>query len=153
LSVVTHRPQRTNADRVRARRCAMQAVYQWQLTGMDLREISTQFACSDEFRGADPDYFRDLLHGVGKQVDELDAELTQSLDREIERVDPVELAVMRISTFELLHKPDVPGRVILNEAVSLTKKFGAEHGHTYVNGVLDKLAHRLRPGEFTGNGS
>ena len=153
MGVVTRRPQRTNADRMRARRCAMQAVYQWQLTGMNLREISTQFACSDEFRGADPEYFRDLLHGVGKQVDELDAELSRSLDRKIEKVDPVELAVMRISTFELLHRPEVPVRVILNEAVSLTRKFGAEHGHAYVNGVLDKLAHRLRPNEFTGNAS
>jgi N utilization substance protein B len=131
----------------------MQAVYQWQLTGMDLREISTQFACSDEFRGADPDYFRDLLHGVGTSVDELDLELSRSLDRDIEKIDPVELAIMRISTFELLHKPEVPVRVILNEAVALTRKFGAEQGHTYVNGVLDKVAHRLRAGEFAGNGS
>lgn len=153
MNAVTDRQQRANADRARARRCAMQAVYQWQLTGMDLREISTQFACSDEFRGADPDYFRDLLHGVGKAVDELDSELSQSLDREIEKIDPVELAIMRISTFELLHKPEVPVRVILNEAVALTKKFGAEQGHTYVNGVLDKVAHRLRSGEFSGSDS
>lgn len=148
MSAVTHRQQGMNTDRARARRCAMQAVYQWQIGGMDLREISTQFMCSDEFRGADPDYFRALLHGVGQKVDTLDRELLAFLDRDVEQVDPVELAVLRISTYELLFRQDVPARVVLKEAVALEKKFGAEQGHAYVNGVLDKLAHRLRPAEL-----
>ena len=136
-----------HAERTRARRCALQAVYQWQMTAMDIGDIVAQFAGSSEYQGIDPDYFRELLQGVVQNVSQLDAELSPALDRKMELVDPIERAVLRIATYELLFRADVPCRVILNEAVALTRKFGAEQGYAFVNGVLDQLAHRLRAAE------
>lgn len=136
-----------HAERSKARRCALQAVYQWQMTAMDIGDIVAQFAGSSEYRGIDPDYFEDLLQGVVQNVSQLDAELAPALDRGMELVDPIERAVLRIATYELLFRADVPCRVILNEAVLLARKFGAEQGYAFVNGVLDRLAHRLRSAE------
>jgi N utilization substance protein B len=96
---------------------------------------------------ADLDYFEDLLTGVERHVEELDDALRPHVDREVARIDPIERAALRLGAYELRFRPDVPYRVILNEAVEATKRFGAEHGHTYVNGVLDKLAGELRAAE------
>ena len=96
---------------------------------------------------ADLEYFEDLVRGVEAHRAELDAGLKPFLDREIEQVDPIERATLRLGAYELKHRPDVPYRVVLNEAVELAKRFGAEHGHTYVNGVLDKLAREWRAAE------
>jgi len=99
---------------------------------------------------ADLDYVEDLLHGVEKNVDALDASLRPYLDREVAEVDPIERAALRLAAYELKHRPDVPYRVVINEAIEVTKRFGADHGHSYVNGVLDKLAGELRGAEKRG---
>lgn len=130
--------------RTRARRRALQAIYAWQMSGGDAREIVAQFAHEQAREIADLAYFEDLVHGVGQHVAALDALLGPHLDRGVEEVDPIERAGLRIAAYELKHRVDVPYRVVLNEAVESVKRFGSEHGHTYVNGVLDRLAAELR---------
>ncbi len=134
--------------RSQARRCAVQALYQWQLTGEDVAEIATQILEEKDAKKVDTSYFRGLLSGVVKQVDVMDALLAPTLDRSIGSLDPVELAIMRMGAYELKYHLEVPYRVVINESVELAKTFGADQGHKYVNGVLDKLAASLRSGEF-----
>ncbi len=133
--------------RSQARHYAVQAIYQWQMTGQDIRDIRSQFLTENDPARFEGDYFDKLLSGVPAHLTELDAELTPCLDRPIESVDPVERAILRLGAFELLHRLDVPYRVVINEAVELAKVFGAEQGHRYVNGVLDKLAKKVRGAE------
>jgi len=141
------KPKGKTAARRAARSLAMQALYQWQLAGHSLNEIEAQFRVDNDFSGVDGAYFREILHGVATQKTELDAELTPCLDRPLEELDPVELAILRLSTFELRNRLDVPYRVAINEGIELAKVFGATDGHKFVNGVLDKLAPRLRAAE------
>jgi transcription antitermination protein NusB len=130
--------------RTRARRRALQAVYAWQLSGANTRDIVSQFAHEQARELADLAYFEDLVHGVGAHVEALDDALAPHLDRRVDEVDPIERAALRIAAYELKHRIDVPYRVVLNEAVESVKRFGSEHGHTYVNGVLDHAAAALR---------
>ena len=133
--------------RGRARRRALQAVYAWQLAGGDARQVVAQFAHEQAREVADLAYFEDLVRGVIGRVAQLDDALVPYLDREVAQVDPIERAALRIAAYELLHRPDVPYRVVLNEAIDSTKRFGSEHGHTYVNGVLDRAAAEWRAPE------
>ena len=124
--------------RTRARRYGMQALYQWDLSGLDMAEIQRQFFEVEDFTHADGGYFIELLNGVKTLIERIDAHISESIDRPIEQLDPVERAILRIGIYELLYRLDIPFRVIINEAVQLSKKFGAEQGHAFVNGVLDK---------------
>ncbi|HEX5959666.1 MAG TPA: transcription antitermination factor NusB [Rhodanobacteraceae bacterium] len=135
--------------RSRARRRAVQALYAWELGGNPMRKVIDDFRSEQDMQIADLEYFEDLLRGVESQCAELDAGLAPFLDRDIERVDPIERAVLRLAAYELKQRLDVPYRVVLNEAVEVCKRFGSEQGHTYVNGVLDKLARQWRTGEST----
>ena len=134
-------------ERARARRYAMQALYQWDLSGTDLPLIRRQFLENEDFSKADQKYFIELLSELPKKVDVIDSTVADYIDRPIEQLDPVERAVLRLATYELLYRPDIPYKVSINEAVQLTRKFGAEQGHAYVNAVLDKAAHTLRAAE------
>jgi transcription antitermination protein NusB len=127
-----------------SRRLAMQAIYQWQMTGQESNEIDRQFHEEADLSKADDDYFHSLLFGVVSHVEELDGTLGPYMEKTIDYIDPVERAILRCACFELAHRPDVPYRVVINEAVELTKKFGSEQGHKFVNGVLDKVALGLR---------
>ena len=130
--------------RGRPRRRALQAIYAWQVAGGDAKQVIAQFAHEQAREIADLEYFEDLVRGTIGRVAQLDDALVPYLDREVAQVDPIERAALRIAAYELLHRPDVPYRVVLNEAIDSTKRFGSEHGHTYVNGVLDKAAAALR---------
>ena len=130
-----------------ARRCAAQALYQWQMTGEDPAIIASEFMADQDLLKADPEYFRELVHETPKCVAEIDAALEPFLDRPLVQVDPVEQAILRIGGYELIQRPDIAYRIVINEAVELAKLFGAEQGHRFVNGVLDKLAHVARPAE------
>jgi len=134
-------------QRSRARRRALQAVYAWQLSGATARDVIAQFAHEQAREQADLQYFEDLVHGVDRHHEELDAALIPFLDRDIEQVDPIERAALRIAAYELRMRIDVPYRVVINEAIESVKRFGAEHGHTYVNGVLDRAAAEWRAPE------
>ncbi|AXA84668.1 transcription antitermination factor NusB [Lysobacter oculi] len=127
--------------RTRARRRAMQALYAWQMSGGNAQQVIAQFAHEQAHEIADLEYFEDLVRGVMLHQEALDAGLAAHLDdRSVAEVDPVERAVLRIAAYEFKHRLDVPYRVVINEAIETVKRFGAEHAHTYVNGVLDKLA-------------
>ncbi len=140
-------------QRSKARSLAVQAIYQWQMAGQPVSEILAHFLAEHAGKKLDEAYLRDLLQGVGGQLARIDEALAQDLDRDIEQVDPVERAILRIAGYELLEHPEIPYRVVINEAVELAKVFGAEKGHRYVNGVLDKAARRLRPLEMAAQGS
>jgi len=135
-------------ERARSRRFALQALYQWDLSGIAPDTIHNQFLEAEDFSRADAVYFAALLTGVTKEVEVIDSAMASEINRPVDQLDPVERTALRIAIYELLFRDDVPGRVVINEAVNLTKKFGAEKSHTFVNGVLDKVAHKKRPAEF-----
>ena len=122
----------------------MQALYQWDMSGSNLSEIEVQFLEDEDFSKADKDYFHELLHQVPARLDEVEAAFTPYLDRPLKELDPVERALLRLASYELLARMDIPYRVVINESVNLTKKFGAEQAYKYINGVLDKTAQTLR---------
>ena len=138
-----------SSARSRARRLAVQGLYEWQITGTGIAEIKQRFLEGKEARKIDEDYFRELIEGVINQVVELDQHITPFLNRSLQEVDEVEKAILRLATYELAHRPDIPYRVIINEGVELAKTFGAEQGHKFINGMLDKIAARLRPVEMS----
>ena len=127
-----------------AREFSVQAIYQWQLAGHTALEIEKQFIEEYDIDAADKDYFVRLLQGVVDESEKIDSTLIPVLDRDLYALNPVELAILRLSVYELLFCLDVPYRVVINEALELTKKFGAIEGYKYVNGVLDKIAQKNR---------
>lgn len=131
--------------RKKARRYAVQGIYQWQLSSNPITDIELQFLETINQAKVDVEYFRDILVNTLTSVTQLDELLTPYMDRDFEEVNPVELAVLRLACFELRDRADVPYRVVINEALELSKTFGATDGHKFVNGVLDKLARKLRP--------
>ena len=138
--------------RSRARRRALQAIYAWQMSGNSMAKVLDEFRHEQDMEVADLGYFEDLLRGVNEHCAELDASLKPYLDRDVAQIDPIERAALRIAAYELRYRVDVPYRVVINEAIEVTKRFGAEHGHTYINGVLDKLAAQTRQVEYAASG-
>ncbi len=130
--------------RQRARRRALQAVYQWQMTGLETKKIISQFNAEQNMSNTDQELFAFLLRTVVNEHAELDEKLQPFLDRPIEQLDETERAILRISVVELLYSIEVPVKVVLNEAIDLAHRFGAEQSHTYINGVLDKAATEWR---------
>jgi N utilization substance protein B len=118
----------------------LQALYQWQVAGNDLAELRNQFAAQPGYEGIDCDYFKEQLQRIVESVAVLDASIAMAADRPVERLDPVEHAVLWIALAELRERPDVPRKVVINEAVELAKEFGASDGHRYINAVLDAVA-------------
>lgn len=132
----------------RARCVALQALYQWQLAGGNLNDIEVEFHQHGNMQEVDTAYFHELLHQIPSQLSTIDQCITAYLDRPMNELNPVELIAMRIATYELMHRLEIPLRVVLNEALELTKTFGAEEGYKYVNGVLDKICQQLRSTEI-----
>jgi N utilization substance protein B len=130
-----------------ARFYALQAMYQWQISGAPVTDIEKEFLLHQIKKKTDLDYFKELIHAIPKEFDELDAHMSSFLNRPIQELDPIELAILRLSIYELAKRPDVPYRVVINEALELTKKFGSIEGFKFVNGVLDQVARRLRTPE------
>ena len=139
--------------RGKSRRFAMQAVYQWQMTGDNITDIKQQFFDENNFSSIDSEYFSELVSGVASSVSELDPLLEKNMSRNIEAVDPVERSILRLATYEFVNRFDVPYRVVLNEAVNITKEYCAEKSHTFVNAVLDKVAKEIRHIEIQSNKS
>ena len=140
------KPSKTQMRR-EARNFALQALYQWHMAGSSLTDIEAEFRVEQDMRQVDLELFSELLHGIPAQVAELDQQIKPCLDRTLDELDPIELNVLRIGTFELASRLSVPYRVAINESVNLAKTFGATDSHKYVNGVLDKLAKKLRSAE------
>lgn len=139
------------ARRRKARTLVLQALYQWHMTQANIGQIEAEFAADNDLTKVDVSYFRDLLRGIPSQKTDLDSRFSALLDRPVSDVDPIELALLRMGTYEMVNRIDVPYRVVINEAVELAKKFGGTDGHKYVNSILDKLAPRLRPAETRKN--
>jgi N utilization substance protein B len=138
---------RFTATRSVARKLALQALYRWQLNAGPWQDLIQEFGEAEDMSRADADYFRELVEGVWRTHADLDSQLTGLMDRKPELLDPIEHAALLIGLFELGSRPDVPYRVAINEAVNLTKRFGATDGHKFVNAVLDRAARSLRPNE------
>ena len=133
------------AARRRARECAGQALYSWQLSHNDIADVEYQFLSEQDVKDVDVLYFRELLSGVATNSAYLDGLMKPYLSRLLEELGQVEKAVLRIALFELSKRDDVPYKVAINEAIELAKTFGAEDSHKFVNGVLDKAAPAIRP--------
>lgn len=134
--------------RTNARKAAVQALYQWQMAGQDLSEIERQFLEEERLKDAQKSYFVELFYGVPKNLDAIDQSLSEFVDRPVDTIDPVERAILRIGVYELLHRLDMPYKVVLNEGINLAKYFGADGSHKYVNGILDKVAQQKRAVEI-----
>ncbi len=143
------RPRSDRSGRARSlsRRLALQALYQWQMTGQSFPELRNQYTSDEGYAEVDAEYFQQLLQGVIDDSAALDAMIGEWLDRPVAQLDPVEHAVLLIGVEELRAHVEVPYKVVLNECVELTKKFGATDGHKFINAVLDRAARQLRAAE------
>lgn len=130
-------------SRRKARELALQGLYQWRVSGNAVEAILPQLVEAPEYASVDDGYLREVLEGAISKRDELERAIEPKLDRKIAELSPVEHSILLLAAFELVHKPDVPYRVVINEAVELAKRYGGTDGHKYVNGVLDKLAASL----------
>ncbi len=138
----------TISGKRRARKLALQSLYQWFMSGTSLTDIEAQFCAANNMEKVDMEYYRRLLYGIPKNLSDLESAMIPYLDRSIDSLNPIELTILRLCTFELYHCPEIPYRVILDESVTLAKTYGSQDGHRYVNGVLHNLAQTVRKTEI-----
>lgn len=140
------------ARRRKARHFGLQALYQWTLSGASVTDIEAEFRVDNDFQHTDSEYFSAVLRGVTADVESLEDLFSPALDRALDELDPIERNLLRLGTFELRDRIDVPYKVVISEAVALAKKFGATDSHKYVNAVLDNTARDLRKVELAQEG-
>ncbi|MBQ5948724.1 transcription antitermination factor NusB [Massilia sp. ST3] len=145
-------PSKNRTPRHRAREFALQGLYQWLLNNEPARTVATNIRGAHGFDKADGEFFAELLNGTISTSVELRETIAPLIDRQLTELSPIEHAVLLLGAYELKNHPEIPYRVVINEAVELTKSFGGIDGHKYVNGVLDKLASGLRPDEVGADG-
>ncbi|OGT51027.1 MAG: N utilization substance protein B [Gammaproteobacteria bacterium RIFCSPHIGHO2_12_FULL_41_15] len=131
------------------RSLAIQALYSWHMTQLPAEELVGEFLDEQNTASVEIDYFIDLVKGVILNVGDVDEKFSPYLDIPKEELTPVELSVLRLATYELMHHPEIPYKVVINEALELTKSFGTIEGYKFVNGVLDKAVKVLRPVEVS----
>ena len=131
-----------------ARERALQALYQWDITSDDASSVHAEILDGQDMERTDVDYFTVLFKGVSHDVESVDVILEKALDRPLLELDPIERSVLRLCCYELSEQLATPARVVINEGIEITKRYGADKGHKYVNGVLDKLALVLRAPEM-----
>lgn len=136
------------SSRRRSRALALQGLYQWQLANKDAATIAAELAEKEDFAKCDVPYFHTLLNGAISNASDLEAQYEPFLDRRPTELSPIERGILLLAGFELVRELEVPYRVVINEAVELAKVYGGTDGHKFVNGVLDKLAARVRAIEF-----
>lgn len=139
------------STRRKSRTMAMQALYQWAMSGDELQSIEAQYFEHNNLAKVDVEYFRDILFGVPKFLNEIDTAISEHIDRKLTEINPIELAVLRVATFELLKRLDIPYKVVIKESLNLAMSFGSSEGHKFVNGVLDKVAKQVRTVEIQSN--
>jgi transcription antitermination protein NusB len=137
-----------SSTRTNARKAVVQALYQWQMTGQSLIDIEQQFVDDERLKNVQKSYFKELFHGVPSCIDVLDETLAEFVDRPVDSIDPIERAILRMGVYELIYRPEMPFRVVINESINLAKCFGADGSHRYVNGILDKVAQQKRAVEI-----
>ena len=141
----------SGSSRHLARRAAIQALYQWDMTQQSRLEIEKHFLADDRLKKVDDEYFKELVQEIPRLVEDIDSSLSPYIDRDIAQVDPIEKAVLRVAAYELIHHAEIPYRVVLNEAIELSKTFGSENGYRFVNGILDKMGAEVRAVEAAEN--
>jgi len=141
------RPKASKKARRWARERAVQALYQQVMNRTPVDQLDAQFMEDPFMLKVDLDLFRRILRGVSSREQELDQAYQPMLDRPLEEIDPIERAILRLGAFELMHSPEVPRPVAINEAVEVAKIYGGTDSHRYINGVLDRLADNVRPHE------
>ena len=134
--------------RHKARVALMQAIYQWQINNMPVTQLEAQFRANFRDAKVDLEFFHQVLNGVFEDLVALDQLYAPYLDRRVDELDPIERAILRLGSYELQHRLDIPYQVVINEGIELAKIYGAEESHRYVNGILDRLSQRLRRTEF-----
>jgi N utilization substance protein B len=134
-----------------ARFYALQAMYQWQVNETTLAELEADFLVNHLKRKTDVEYFKELIHAIPQQMTELDEQIKPFLNRTLESLDVIELAILRLGIYELEHRLDIPYRVVINEYLELTKQFGSVEGFKFVNGILDQVARKTRAPEISAN--
>ena len=132
------------SNRHNARKAAVQALYQWDITQQSAHEIEPQFEKIHDMQNLDKKYLREVLQQIPKLSDELEQDILPFIEREFESLDPVERAILRLGAYELKSRLDVPTKVVMNEMIEIAKVFGSEHSYKFINGVMDKLAKNLR---------
>lgn len=137
--------------RQKARRLLAQALYSWDMSGTDLVSIEAEFHTDNNMTTVDTELFHEILHGVPKNLSEIDAAYQSHLDRKEEQLDPVSRAILRLSTYEMIFRIDVPYKVVINEGVNLAKTFGPTDAFKYINGILDRVAIENRAIEVAAN--
>ncbi len=140
--------QSSTGARTRSRELVLQALYQKQIAGHECSELLSQFREQTAYARVDQEFFEEMLAGICKTEDDLDASIAEVVDRPLEQLDPVERAVLLIGVFELRERIDIPYRVVINEGVNLAKRFGAIDGHKYINACLDNAAKSYRQVEI-----
>jgi len=130
--------------RRKARRFALQALYEWSISENPMHEIEARYRVENAMHKVDLDYFHELIHGISRQCEDIDDAFMAHLDRKFHELDHVERAILRIGSYELLHRLDVPYRIVINEGIELAKDFGATDSHKYVNSILDEMAKKHR---------
>ena len=141
------------AKRHKARHYAMQALYQWHMASAQLNDIEAEFRADYDFGKVDGEYIHTILHEIPPRIDDIEGVFAPFMvERSVEELDPIERALLRIGTFELMERIDVPYKVVINESVNLAKKFGATDSHKFINGVLDQVARQLRTVEINDAG-
>lgn len=133
--------------RKKARQLLMQAIYQHHITEMDWYPIQMQFHQMNDMTKCDGVYFDTIMQNFPKKISEINATFESFLDRKITELNPIEHAIIQLGTYELLYCLEIPYRVVINEAISLAKEYGSEDGHKYVNGILNKVARKIRTAE------
>jgi N utilization substance protein B len=141
-----------SSKRTRARRYAVQALYQWQLSGLDIDEIKEQFYEEHNFKKVDAKFFDEVIYKIPSIASELEAKIKPYLSRSYSEIDPIEKGILLLGCYELAYRPDVPYRAAINEAIELAKTFGADDAHKFINGVLDKVALVERETEVKARG-
>jgi len=138
----------TPSARKKAREFLLQSLYQWELAGQDIHTIEAQFYAEHNMDKVDREYYRELLHGIPAALYEVDSSYEPLLDRRLDELDPISKSILRLASFEMAKRIDVPYKVVINEAVNLAKKYGPEDSQKYINAVMDKLAPRYRKAEI-----
>jgi transcription antitermination protein NusB len=146
--IKTVKKPKVGQNRRKSRELVLKAVYRGMINAGEIQQIILDAQEDPEYNKADEAYFKRLLEGVTSKISELDTQISTFIDRKIEELSPVEHAILRISSFELMFDLSIPYRVAINEGVELAKLYGGTDGHKYINGVLDKVAETARPQEF-----
>ena len=148
VEVKANKKPKTSQNRRKSRELVLKAVYRGMINASDLKQVFLDMQEDPEYVKADEAYFKALLEGVTAKIDALDAQISVFIDRKLDELSPVEHAILRISSFELIFDASIPYRVAINEGVELAKIYGGTDGHKYINGVLDKIAATARSQEF-----